>query len=166
MVRATVYLYVDWCTGKSTVSLYTVYAAATTAGLSEFCRNKRRAPRQAAVRANHKRSRLEGRASEQSEGRRSVMACRGAARERGRQGVDRLVVCFRAEAQNNFWRNHKRNKPAESPLVPGSSLRCRRSPSVLHAVGEATFCAAPDIFHAHTSTLRETLVELTIEVTG
>lgn len=84
----------------------------------------------------------------------------------GRQGVDRLVVCFRAEAQNNFWRNHKRNKPAESPLVPGSSSRCRRSPSVLHAVGEATICAAPDIFHAHTSALRETLVELTIGVTG
>lgn len=46
---------------QSTVSLYTLYAAAaTTAGLSEFCRNKRRAPRQAAVRANHKRSRLGG----------------------------------------------------------------------------------------------------------
>lgn len=149
-MRATVYLYVGWYTRKYCLSLYTLYAA-TTAGLSVFCRNKRRAPRQAAVRANHKRSRLEGTRSERSEARRSVIACRGAARVSGRQGVDRLVVCFRGRSAKQLSRNHKRNKPAESPfrsLVPLRHAADRLASCMLW--GKAAICAAPDILHAHT----------------
>ena len=126
---------------QSAVSLYTLYAAAaaaTTAGLSEFCRKQRRAPRQAAVRANHKRSRVLGRRSERCEAVRSVIASRGAARVRGRQGVDRLLVCFRAKRKTTFGAITSETNLQKVLWSLVSSSPCRRSPSVLHPVGEAS----------------------------
>ena len=97
-MRATVYLYGCWCTGKvpSLSILYTPLLLPLPVFQRSVAINGVPLVRRRCARITSAAG-WGGRASEQSEVRRSVIASRGAARVRGRQGVDRLLVCFRAK---------------------------------------------------------------------